>query len=283
MEVLRSFIMSNYNSIEKIISAEILRTNEDNLIANKICNTNFAGDIKNAGDSVVFIGMNEPAVYDYTGTLSYDNTDDSAITLDIDQDKVFSFKIKNLEELRSSIGLRDSQTKRASYNLKKEVDTFVLGLWRDAGTQMTATQTSPANALSVIAQLKEKLEEANVPDGQSWIVIPPFLKAQLVIAGVKFQINNGINGTGMIGYTNELGCDLFVSNQLATDDNSNTVCLAGSYSAIAYAEQVLETQIIDRLENSFDTAIRGRIVFGAKVIKPNELVACPVSNNGYSI
>ena len=131
-------------------------------------------------------------------------------------------------------------------------------------------------------QLKEKLEEANVPDGQSWIVIPPFLKAQLVIAGVKFQINNGINGTGMIGYTNELGCDLFVSNQLAAS-GGKTVCLAGSYSAISYAEQVLETQVIDRLENSFDTAIRGRIVFGAKVIKPNELVACPVGNGGYSI
>ena len=138
------------------------------------------------------------------------------------------------------------------------------------------------HALSIIAQLKEKLEEANVPDGQSWIVIPPFLKAQLVIAGVKFQINNGINGTGMIGYTNELGCDLFVSNQLAAS-GGKTVCLAGSYSAIAYAEQVLETQVIDRLENSFDTAIRGRIVFGAKVIKPNELVACPVGNGGYSI
>ncbi len=274
--------MSNYNSIEKIISAEILRTNEDNLIANKICNTKFSGDIKNAGDSVVFVGMNEPAIYDYNGTLTYDSTDDSSITLDIDQDKVFSFKIKNLEELRSSIGLRDSQTKRASYNLKKSVDTYVLGLWKDAKTKMDATETSPANALSVIAQLKEKLEEANVPDGQSWIVIPPFLKAQLVVAGVKFQVNNGVNGTGMIGYTNELGCDLFVSNQLATEDG-NTVCLAGSYSAIAYAEQVLETQVIDRLENSFDTAIRGRIVFGAKVIKPEELVACPVSNGGYSL
>lgn len=274
--------MSNYNSIEKIISAEILRTNEDNLIANKICNTNFAGEIKNAGDSVVFIGMNEPTVSNYTGTLSYDTTQDSAVTLDINQDKVFAFKIKNLEELRSSIGLRDSQTKRASYNLKKEVDTYVLGLWGDAANQMDPVDATPANVLSIIAQLKEKLEEANVPDGQSWIVIPPFLKAQLVIAGVKFQINNGINGTGMIGYTNELGCDLFVSNQLAAS-GGKTVCLAGSYSAIAYAEQVLETQVIDRLENSFDTAIRGRIVFGAKVIKPNELVACPVGNGGYSI
>ena len=49
--------MSIYNSIEKVISAEILRSNEDNLIANRICNTSFVGDIKNRGDSVTFIGL----------------------------------------------------------------------------------------------------------------------------------------------------------------------------------------------------------------------------------
>ncbi|MEG2004023.1 MAG: hypothetical protein RR057_05435, partial [Clostridia bacterium] len=98
----------------------------------------------------------------------------------------------------------------------------------------------------------------------------------------KFQVNNGINGTGSIGYTNELGFDLFVSNQLSVS-GSNTMCLAGSYSAIAYAEQILETQVIDRLENSFDTAVRGRIVFGAKVIKPNELFCVPVSDGGNAL
>ncbi|MBO7665920.1 MAG: hypothetical protein J6S70_00670, partial [Clostridia bacterium] len=114
--------MSNYNSIEKIISAEILRTNEDNLIANKICNTSFAGVIKNAGDSVTFIGLNDPAVGSYNGTVSYEEIDDNAIKLNIDQDKYFAFKVSDLEALRSSIGLKDSQTKRASYNLKKSVD-----------------------------------------------------------------------------------------------------------------------------------------------------------------
>ncbi|MDD4125839.1 MAG: P22 phage major capsid protein family protein [Eubacteriales bacterium] len=274
--------MSNYNSIEKIISAEILRTNEDNLIANRICNTSFKGDIKNAGDSVTFIGLNEPTVADYTGAISYESIDDTAITLNIDKDKYFAFRVKDLEELRSSIGLKDSQTKRASYNLKKAVDTYVLGLYASAGTTLTAATVTPANALTVVAEMKEALEKANVPDGQSWIVIPPFLKTKLILAGIKFSVNAGINGTGAIGYTDELGCDLFVSNQLAT---SGTTCyaLAGSYSAVAYAEQILDTQVIERLEDSFDTAVRGRIVFGAKVIKPEELICAPVTDGGNSL
>ncbi len=275
--------MANYNSIEKIIAAEILRTNEDNLLANTICYTDFSGDIKNAGDSVTFIGLSEPSVYDYTGEVTYEDIDDAATTLYIDQDKAFSFKVKDIEALRSSVGLKDSQTKRASYNLKNQVDAYVFGLYPQAGTAMESVEATPANVLQAIAEMKQVLEEKNVPDGRIWIVVPPFIKTKLLLAGVKFSVNQGINGTGSTGFTDELGCDIYVSNQLATDENGSTVMLAGSYSSIAYAEQVLETQVIDRLEDSFDTAVRGRIVFGAKVIRPEELVACPVTDGSNEI
>ena len=274
--------MSNYNSIEKIISAEILRTNEDNLLANTVCNTSFAGDIKDRGDSVVFIGLNDPTVYDYNGSITYEDIDDSSLQLLIDQDKAFSFKIKDIEALRSSIGLEDSQTKRASYLLKNEVDTYVFSLYNDAGAVMDAVDATPENVLQTVASMKQKLEESNVPDGRTWIVVPPFIKTKLMLAGIKFQINNGVNGTGAVAFTDELGCDIYVSNQLSVVGDK-TMMLAGSYSAIAYAEQVLETQVLDRLENSFDKAVRGRLVFGAKVIKPAELVCCPVSDGGNNI
>ena len=274
--------MANYSSIEKVISAEILRTNEDNLLANKVCNTSYVGDIKNRGDSVTFVSLNDPTVYDYNGSITYEDVNDSATKLLIDQDKAFSFKIKDIEALRSSVGLEDSQTKRASYLLKNQVDTYVFGLYTNAGVTLDEIAATPANVLNTVATMKQKLEEANVPDGRTWIVVPPFVKTKLMLAGIKFQINNGVNGTGAVGFTDELGCDIFVSNQLAAA-NGKTMMLAGSYSAIAYAEQVLETQVIDRLEDSFDKAVRGRLVFGAKVIKPEELVCCPVTDGGNSI
>lgn len=275
--------MGIYSSIEKVISAEILRTNEDNLLAKRICNTDYVGDIKNRGDSVTFIGLNEPSIYNYSGNVMYEDIDDNALLLAVDQDKAFSFKIRDIEALRSSVGLEESQTKRASHLLKREVDTYVFSLFEDAGTTLDAVSVSPSNVLQTVAAMKQVLEEANVPDGKTWIVVPPFVKTKLMLAGIKFQINNGVNGTGAVAFTDELGCDIFVSNQLATDDNGNTCMLAGSYSAIAYAEQILETQVIDRLQESFDKAVRGRIVFGAKVIRPDELVCCPVSDGGNTI
>lgn len=274
--------MSNYNSIEKVISAEIMRTNEDNLLANRICNTSFVGDIKNRGDSVTFVGLNDPEVYDYNGTVTYEDVSDTAITLEIDQDKAFSFKVADLDALRSSLGLKDSQAKRASYNLKKEVDAYVFSLHGDSGVTLPAKEVTPANVLQLIGEAKEHLEKQNVQDGRIWIVVPPFIKTKLMLAGIKFQINNGVNGSGAIGFTDELGCDIFVSNQLEARDDT-VFMMAGSYSAIAYAEQLLDVQYIDRLENSFDSAVRGRIVFGAMVVKPQELVTIPVTDGGNAI
>lgn len=275
--------MSNYNSIEKVIAAEILRTNEDNLIANRICNTVYSGEIRNRGDSVTLIGLNEPSVTDYTGTLTYEEIEDSAVVLPIDQDKVFAFKVHDLEALRSGIGIRDSQMSRASHNLKLEVDKYVLGLYAQAGQSYSETTVTPSNVLQVIAEIKQKLEEVNVPDGRTFMVVPPFVKTKLMLAGIKFSVNQGVNGTGAIGFTDELGFDIFVSNQLSIVSGTKYQCLAGSYSAIAYAEQVLDTQVIDRMESSFDTAVRGRLVFGAKVVKPSELVCASLVNGSNAI
>ena len=158
----------------------------------------------------------------------------------------------------------------------------MLGLYDQAGETRSAVAVTPSNVLETIAAAKQALEEENVPDGQSWIVVPPFVKTKLMLAGIKFQINNGVNGTGSMGFTDELGFDIYVSNNLA-QSSGNTMMLCGSYSAIAYAEQVLETQVIDRMESSFATAVRGRLVFGAKVIKPKELICTPVSDGGNTI
>lgn len=68
--------MANYSSIEKVISAEILRTNEDNLLANKVCNTSYVGDIKNRGDSYTSYGND--FLYSVKGAIYIMSADGSA-------------------------------------------------------------------------------------------------------------------------------------------------------------------------------------------------------------
>jgi hypothetical protein len=100
------------------------------------------------------------------------------------------------------------------------------------------------------------------------------VRIKLQLAGVKFQINNGINGTGGLAWTKELGFDIYVTNQVinvGTVATPQSKCMAGSYSSIAFAQQIMDTEMI-RLETQFADAVRGLHVYGAKVVRPDLLV-----------
>jgi hypothetical protein len=268
--------MSIKNFIPTIWTETILRTNEDNLIAKKICNTSYSGTIKNAGDTIKFNGMSDPTVNPYTGTVNYEDLGDSSVILKVDQQNYFAFQVSDIDEAQANVDLKNSQAKRASYQLAKTCDNYILGSGTygvvPAGNTVTATITS-ANIIFNLSKMKQKLEEQNVTDKDTFIVVPPWVKQKLLMAGIKFQINNGINGTGGMSWTDELGYDVYITNQVANTGTASvpvSQILAGSYNAMVYAEQILETEAI-RLQTSFSDAIRGLHVFGHKVVKPNEL------------
>lgn len=267
--------MSTSNFVPKIWAATILRTLEDNLVAKKICNTQYTGDIKNKGDAVYFNGLADPTIATYTGsTISYENLQDSRITLVVDQADMFAFKVGDIEKVQAELDIKGSQAQRAAYGLQKACDTSLMGSYSQAGKTVTAATVTSANVLSTIGAFQQLLAESNVQESDMWMVLPPWMKLKLTLAGVKFQINNGLNGKGSMAWTNELGFDIYVTNQVI---NTGTVAtpisqiMAGSKNAIAFADQITETEDI-RLIDTFDTAVRGLHTYGFKTIKPLELV-----------
>jgi len=268
--------MATANFVPKIWAATIMRTLEDNLIARKICNTEYTGAIKTKGDAVYFNGMADPTISTYTGaTISYENLQDSRITLLVDQADMFAFKVGDIEKVQAELDVKGSQAQRAAYGLKKACDTVIMGMYSTAGKTVTAATITTLNVLSVIGSYQQLLQESNVPESDMWMVIPPWLQLKLKLAGVKFQIKNGINKTGSILWTDELGFDMYVTNQVI---NTGTVAvpisqvMAGSKNAIAFADQITETEDI-RLIDTFDTAVRGLHTYGMKNVKPLELVS----------
>jgi len=266
--------MSSKNFVPQIWASTVMRTLEDNLVAKKICTTAYTGDIKKMGDQVFFNGLAEPTITAYTGAnLSYETLQDSRITLLVDQADSFAFKVGDIEKAQANVDMKGSQAQRAAYQLKKACDTYIMGLYTQAGNTVTAATITSANVLSVLGTFQQQLAENNVSDNDMWMVIPPWLRLKLELAGVKFQIKNGINGSGGLAWCDTLGFDLFVTNQVK---NTGTVAvpisqlMAGSYNAIGFADQITETEDI-RLIDTFDTAVRGLHVYGAKIIKPKEL------------
>lgn len=265
--------MSIQNFIPQIWSTKILRTLEDNLVGKRICTLEAEGEIKKFGDTVFFNGLADPTISSYTGgSISYEALVDSQIALQINQQDYFAFKVGDIDKAQANVDLKGSQADRAAYKLQQAADSYILGLHGQASLTSTATITS-VTTFSVIGEIQNSLAQQNVSDSDMWMVIPPWVRLKLELAGVKFSINNGINGTGGMAWTDALGFDIYVTNQVVNSGTTQvpvSKVMAGSYNSIAFASQIMETENI-RLIDTFDNAVRGLHVYGAKVIQPNLL------------
>ena len=268
--------MSTKNFAPKVWAATILRTLESKLVAKKIANTQYTGEIKKHGDAVYFNGLADPTIFAYTGaTISYEALEDARVTLLVDQQNAFAFKVGDIEAAQASMDMKGSQAQRAAYKLAQACDTKMMGLYTEAGKTVSAVTVTSANVLSVMGNYKQLLAESDVDASDMWVAIPPWMQLKLELAGVKFSINEGVKGKGGMMWCNTLGFDIYITNQVVNTGTTATPIsqiMAGSGMAIAFADQITDTETLRSID-TFDDLVRGLHVFGAKVIKDQELVS----------
>jgi hypothetical protein len=267
--------MAIISSIPKLVSTKILRVLHNELVAKKICTQDPDAPIKKEGDTVYFSGLAKPTINDYTGTITYEDLQDGQVALLIDQKKYYAFKVPDIEAFQSNIDVKGSQTSEAAYELANTADAFIFGLHAGAGLTHTDASVDVASVLSTTSTTLRKLEEKNVRANNMWMVIPPWYAEKLRLAGVKFQINNGMNGEGGMKWADYNGATLYVSNNIVTTGNEGSLAskiLAGSYNSIIFAQQLLKNRFIPELEDSFAGGASGLMVYGGRVLKPGELI-----------
>lgn len=258
--------------IPEIWDAAVMRTLEDNLIARKICR-NYSNKVKKAGDVIHFNGLEDPTITAYTGTVTYETPVSATVSLLIDQQNYYAFDISDIDAAMENVDKKGSQAERAGYKLRQAADTYVMGLYTQAGLTVDAdTSCDTSTILSDIGMMKQALAQQNVMEGDMWLVLPPWVQLKLELAGVKFSINEGINGKGGMMWAKILGFDIYVTNQVTqTAATPVSQIMAGSYNSIVYAEALMKSESL-RSETAFADHVRGLHVFGSKVVKPKELV-----------
>lgn len=261
--------------IPELYDASVMRTLEDNLVMKKICTAKIKAPIKEYGDTVYFTDLGDPTITDYTGTITHEDLKDSQIAMLIDKTKTFAFKVQDVDALMTNLDTKGSQSERAAYTLKDNIekDFFQnVGADSNAGTALAATITT-ANVLSYVAELAQQLYDQNVSEKNMWMTLPPWMRIKLQLAGITFSINEGINGKGGMQWTKDLGFDVYITNTVynsGTAASPVSTVLAGTYQAIGYADHQLKTRSIE-LPTTRAMGIDGGIVYGYKVIKPKEL------------
>lgn len=267
--------MAITNFIPEVWSAAILEALRAKLVFPSLCNRDYEGDIREAGDTVHITGYNDVTVREYVRgqPITVDDvTDKEAAVLKIDKSDYFAFKVNDLDKAQAKADLTGKFTNSAAYNMMKNVENYISNLMDTAveTPAKTVAVGTPADAYLAVVEAGRKLDVQNVPDEGRWLVVSPDFYALLLqdsrfIEGTEAGHNTLLNG--VVGQVR--GFTVVKSNNVPRKSSSPDTqsILAGTNAAVTFAQQVSKVEAM-RMQTDFADMVRGLDLYGAKVIRP---------------
>jgi len=268
------------NFIPEMWSGSLLVQMRKNLVHASLVNRDYEGEIRNAGDTVRINELDVVTVGDYTknGSVSWQTMSSAQKSLLIDQSKYFAVTLDDIDAIQTKPKLMDGIMAEAAYSIGDTVDQHLAGMYSAAGNSVTALTVTAGNVLKNLSDMQLKLDEANVPTGGRYIVIPPWYNQHLVLAAsgavsATATVKTMDNGLIVNGYVGQLfGFNILMSNNV---NNNGTVwnIMAFNRSAITHASQIAKVEAT-RIEDSFADGVKGLYLYGSKVVRPAAMVKC---------
>lgn len=277
--------MATTSFVPKLWDARLIANLDKTLVYANLCNRDYEGEIRSAGDTVHINKLNALTVKDYTGTVTSEELGGTSLDLVIDQQKYFSFKVDDILKVQSNLALVDSAMQQAAYALSDKADQTIAGLYAQAGTQIgsneSATKIGTTNkAYDALIDMGVALTENNVPTSGRFVVVPAWFEGLLRKDDRMVSTGDAAAQAARInGYLGRVaGFDVYVSNNVPNTEGTLYKIIAGNNTAMSYAQQILNTESF-RDQTSFADIVRGLMVYGVKVVQPQALV-CMTANKG---
>jgi hypothetical protein len=264
----------------------------------EIANTDYQGEIKSQGDTVIIrktpvITVNEHHVGQ---PLAYQIPEIANISLNIDKAKSWSFRIDDIDALQTDLPLMNAFAADAGERLKIAIDTECFTYLIDTptattnrgngagaisanipmGVTSTPVEVTSTNATDVIVDVNAVLDEANQPNENRFLVLPAWFCAQLKKSDLKSADitgdSTGVVRSGVIGMIDRT--KIIQSNSLphvADGSDEAFYCYGGTKEAITFALQLTKTESL-RIPTAFGDYMRGLAVYGRQVVQPTALV-----------
>lgn len=274
------------NFIPEIWANRIIQANDKALVYGSVVNRDYEGEIRQYGDTVHINEIGDVTIGTYTKnstTITPENLTDAQRSLVIDQSKYFAFEVDDIDKAQTKPKIMNEAMRKAGYGLRDDADQYIAGLHGDAGitsglgTTATPIEVTSANVLDYISLVGQKMDEGNIPTSGRWMVAPAWFFHKINLAKIDLQNpNQDLITNGHMGRV--FGVELYMSNNVVNTSSAKYKILCGDRSAISFAQQILSLEAY-RPENAFSDAVKGLMVYGAKVVKPSNLV-CFTANNG---
>ena len=282
--------------IPEIWSTKMIEKYYDNTVLSSISNTDYEGEIKNQGDKVIIRTHATLVINDYEigQTLTNQQPIGGKIELLIDKGLYWSAIIDDVVAKQQDIDQMNDWASDAAEQMKIKVDTEVLGAIVpdiaaanvgltagrisgdiNLGATGSAVAITKANVLEQILLQGQVLDEQNVPESGRFIVLPFWITTLLKLSDIKDASLTGDGTTplrnGRVGMIDRF--TVYNSNLLATYTDGSDTCtnmIAGTKAGLTFATQLTKTEEL-RAESTFGDIMRGLIVYGHKVVKPEAL------------
>lgn len=288
--------------IPEIWSTKLIEKYYDSTVLSQISNTNYEGEIKNQGDKVIIRTMPTLDIHEYKigQTLQHQRPNADTLELLIDKGFYWSAIIDDVVEKQQDIDQMNLWAADAAEQMKIKLDTRVLGsivpdiapenmganAGRMSGNINLGETGAPigltkANILDYILWMGQVLDEQNVTEQGRFLLLPFWATTLLKMSDIKDASLTGDGNTplrnGRVGIIDRF--TIYNSNLLPryTDGSATTTHLiAGTNYGLTFATQLTKTESL-RAESTFGNIMRGLMVYGHKVIKPEVLTAAYVT------
>ncbi|MCI8587615.1 MAG: hypothetical protein HFJ49_03260 [Clostridia bacterium] len=245
------------------------------------CDYQFDGEIK-AGNKLKITGSVAPTIGTYVpGTdIEIENVDGNDQELVIDQFRYFARYFDNVDKAQSIPGVLENDSKECAKYLHEEGDKYVAKIMKTEiektdskikkGTPITP---SKSNVVPAVEDGLVSLYEHNVkPTDEIYGEFSPKFYSSIRQALTEVLTNNvELAKKGAVGkYNNILVC---IENLLPINtENKVKYNILRTSKAVAFAGQVDTVKAIEK-EKGFGDIVKGLYVFGAKVVRPEQIYA----------
>lgn len=287
--------MATNDFIPQVWSAKILDALDKELVYAELFNTDYEGEITEAGDTVHIAQVGDVAIKDFkcgTDLAEPDDVKVEDLMLEINQSKYFNISVCDVNEVQSKVSLLDTATQRAGYGFADVCDQYLGSLLATSGQVKDGLGTKAApititadNAYETLVKMKTALDKANLPKQERKVVVPPefegfmLLDPRFVAVPVDASQDRLTEGT----VYRAAGFEIRTSNNVPSEaggggsDSTTVFSIVGS-SPIqgTFAQQILKTEAY-RPEKRFADAVKGLHVYGAKVLRPKVVAVATVA------
>ena len=270
--------MAYQNFIPTVWAEGINRELEKSLVFAENCNREYEGEVKAQGDSVRILGVGKPTITTTTNKNIVLNdaeaVEDTAVTMLIRQIAYFNYKVDDIDKRQAVGGVMEALSKETSLGLADVMDKYIADLAKAEEAVLYSPETvtiTEANILENVDGVLQKLYENDVkPGSEITLTVPPWFYMMMKRAYEDLDTDNStMLKNGKMG--TYAGATIKMSNNVAVGAGGSSLIQVKTNKAIAFVNPMTHTEAY-RPEKSFSDAVKGFVLFDAKIVRPKEMI-----------